>query len=44
MKYTAPEVEMLELDLIDVIQTSITDPENPDIEEPGLNGDDLPWG
>jgi len=44
MKYTTPKVEVLEFDLVDVIQTSTTDPENPDIEEPGLGEDDLPWG
>ena len=42
MKYMAPEIEVLELDVIDVIQTStVTDPENS--KEPPTPGDnDLP--
>lgn len=43
MKYTAPEIEVLKFDLVDVIQTS-PGPENPGVEEPGLGDDDLPWG
>lgn len=34
MKYTAPEIEILELDLVDVIQTSA-------VEEGGEEGGDL---
>ena len=30
MKYTTPEIEVLEMQVVDVIQTStVTDPENP---------------
>ena len=44
MKYTAPEIEVLKFDLVDVIQTSTIDPDNPGVEGPGRGEDDLPWG
>ena len=46
MKYITPEIEALEFDLLDVIQTSSTDPENPGTvnpDAPETGEDDLPW-
>lgn len=38
MKYVSPEIELLELDLLDVIQTSTTEGG----EDGGLKEDELP--
>ena len=42
MKYTTPEIEVLEFNLIDVISTSAGG-ENPEEKGPSLDEDDLGW-
>lgn len=43
MKYTTPEIEMVEFEVIDIIRTS-SDTENPKEEGPTLDDDMTPVG
>lgn len=44
MKYITPEIEWVEFENVDIIQTSTTNPENPKEEGPTTGSDELPYG